>query len=123
MGYIEYKSNPLYGIMAQLRHIGGAMSKAHERYCQMPEVTFSTFVLSLASAALVGLGEVPDPATGRTSRDFPLVRHNIDVLEMLRQKTQGHLEQDEEHLLTNVLCELRLKYVIISDSACCCRTA
>ena len=31
----------------------------------MPEVTFSTFVLSLASSALVHLGEVPNPLTSR----------------------------------------------------------
>ena len=30
----------------------------------LPEVTFSTFVLSLASSALVQMGEVPDPETG-----------------------------------------------------------
>ncbi|MBD5538653.1 MAG: DUF1844 domain-containing protein, partial [Desulfovibrio sp.] len=35
----------------------------------LPEVTFSAFIISLASAALVGLGEVADPATGRVSRD------------------------------------------------------
>ena len=101
-----------------LYRLGGAMSSVQDQCGQMPEVTFSAFIISLASAALVGLGEVPDPATGKTARDFPLVRHNIDILEMLRQKTQGHLDQNEEHLLANVICELRLKYVINSDKAC-----
>lgn len=82
----------------------------------LPEVTFSTFVISLASAALVGLGEVPDPATGQVSRDLLLARHNIDVLEMLRQKTEGALDQQERGLLEHILCELRLKYVINSGS-------
>ena len=40
----------------------------------MPEVTFSAFIISLASAALVGLGEVADPATGTVSRDLLLAR-------------------------------------------------
>ena len=35
----------------------------------MPEVTFSTFVLSLASSALVHLGEVPNPETGSIARN------------------------------------------------------
>lgn len=83
---------------------------------QMPEVTFSAFIISLASSALVGLGEAPDPATGNPGRDMGLARHNIDTLEMLRQKTQGNLNPDEEKLLTSVLCELRLKFVINSDS-------
>lgn len=83
----------------------------------LPEVTFSTFVISLASAALVGLGEVPDPATGQVARDLLLARHNIDVLEMLRQKTEGALDAQEKGLLEHILCELRLKYVINSESS------
>ena len=85
--------------------------------CNFPEVTFSTFIISLASSALVGLGEVPDPGTGGVSRDFPLARHNIDILEMLRQKTLGRLEQQEARLLDNLLCDLRLKYVMLNDSS------
>lgn len=88
----------------------------------LPEVTFSTFIISLASAALVGLGEVPDPATGRVQRDLLLARHNIDILEMLRQKTEGGLDAQERGLLENVLCELRLKYVIGCDAEKAART-
>lgn len=77
-----------------------------------PEVTFSAFIMSLASSALVGLGEVPDPASGKIARDLILARHNIDLLDMLRQKTRGGVNEDEASLLESLLCELRLKYVI-----------
>lgn len=83
--------------------------------CELPQVTFSTFIISLASAVLVGLGEVPDPANGQVSRDLLMARHNIDVLDMLREKTSGGLEKEEAILLDSLLCELRLKYVIISQ--------
>lgn len=89
----------------------------------MPEVTFSAFIISLASAALVGLGEVADPATGTVSRDLLLARHNIDVLEMLRQKTEGGLNAKERALLDQILCDLHLKYVINSDSPAGCAGA
>lgn len=78
----------------------------------MPEVTFSTFILSLASSALVQLGEVPNPETGRVEQDLLLARHNIDVLEMLRQKTDRCLDEQERRLLEGILYELRMKYVI-----------
>ena len=80
-----------------------------------PEVTFSAFIISLASSALVGLGEVPDPSSGKTGKDMQLARHNIDLLEMLRQKTKNGVNEDEASLLESLLCELRLKYVIIND--------
>ncbi len=81
----------------------------------LPEVTFSAFIMSLASSALVGLGEVPDPATGVCNRDLTLARHNIDVLELIQQKTKGNLDDGETRMLASVICELRLKFVINSD--------
>ena len=69
----------------------------------MPEVTFSTFILSLASSALVHLGEVPSPDTGATEVDLPLAKHSIDVLEMLHDKTQNNLDDQERNLLEGIL--------------------
>jgi len=77
----------------------------------MPEATFSTFVLSLASSAMVHLGEVPDPGTGQVQPDLTLAKHTIDVLCMLKCKTEKGLDPDEKKLLEDLLYELRLKYV------------
>lgn len=77
----------------------------------MPEATFSTFILSLASSALVHLGEVPEPSTGQTQADLTLAKHTIDVLCMLKCKTEKGLDPEEKKLLEDVLYELRLKYV------------
>ena len=77
----------------------------------LPEVTFSTFVLSLASSALVHLGEVPNPETGKTYRDEALARNAIDLLTMLDDKTRNGLTPDESKLMRDVLYELRMKFV------------
>lgn len=84
----------------------------------LPEVNFSTFILSLASSALVQLGEVPDPQSGRVERDITLARHSIDILDMLRSKTEKCLDNDERELLNGILYELRMKYVIICGPDC-----
>lgn len=81
---------------------------------QMPEVTFSTFILSLASSALVQLGEVPDPSTGQTTMHLSSARHSIDMLEMLRCKTKGNLDSQESQMLDSMLYELRMKFVMKS---------
>lgn len=78
----------------------------------MPEVTFSTFVLSLASSALVQLGEVPNPETGVMDSNLALARNSIDVLSMLEDKTANGLTPEEAHLLKDVLYELRMKFVV-----------
>ena len=91
----------------------GAGQEADERKGQsLPAVTFSAFVLSIASSALVHLGEVPDPESGQTMRNLEVAKHNIDVLSMLRDRTVGNLDADEMRLIDAVLYELRLKYVM-----------
>ena len=83
--------------------------------CSMPQVTFSTFILSLASSALVQLGEVPNPETGETTCDLVMAKHTIDILTMLENKTRQCLDQDEARLLEGLLYELRMKYVMRKD--------
>lgn len=79
---------------------------------QLPKVDFSTFVLSLASSALVQLGEVPNPETKQSEENLPVAKHTIDILAMLHEKTGPCLTSEESRLLTGVLYELRMKYVI-----------
>lgn len=80
----------------------------------LPEVHFSTFVLSLTSSAMLHLGELPDPSTNTKSVDLSLAKHTIDILGMLQDKTKGNLKDDEKQLLDHVLTELRLKYVSLT---------
>ncbi|WP_027186952.1 DUF1844 domain-containing protein [Desulfovibrio cuneatus] len=78
----------------------------------MPMPTFSTFILSLASSALVQLGEAPDPSSGKMEEDIALAKHTIDILSMLQEKTQSCLDEDEKRLMNGLLYELRMKYVV-----------
>lgn len=80
--------------------------------CTLPQVTFSTFILSLASSALVQLGEVPNPETGATEQDLLMAKHTIEILSMLEEKTKNCLDNDEARLLEGILYELRMKYVM-----------
>lgn len=77
----------------------------------LPAVNFSTFIFSLSTSALMNLGELPDPNTRQSCRNIPLAKQTIDILAMLKEKTNGNLEREEEQLLSNLLYELRIKYV------------
>ena len=77
----------------------------------LPEVNFSTFIFSLSTSALLHLGELPDPNTGENCLNLPYAKQTIDILGMLQEKTRGNLEPDEQSLLSNLLYELRMKYV------------
>jgi hypothetical protein len=78
----------------------------------LPPADFAALVLSFASSALLHLGLVDDPQTGRPAeKSLPLARHSIDLLELLEAKTRGNLSPDEADLLANLLTELRVRYV------------
>lgn len=93
-----------------------AASAAERKCCGeqpcMPKPTFSTFALSLASSALVQLGEVPDPSTGEKGEDIVLAKHTIDILSMLQDKIENGLDAEESRLLEGLLYELRMKFVM-----------
>jgi hypothetical protein len=74
-------------------------------------MSFSSFVMSLATTAAVHFGEIHDPATNATEVNLPAAGQIIDILAMLQQKTSGNLTPDEHKLLDDVLYELRLRYV------------
>ena len=85
----------------------------------LPELNFSTFILSLSTSVLVHLGELPDPITNERNVSLPLAKQTISIIEILQQKTRGNLTADEERLIEDILFDLRMKYVcIVKPDAC-----
>lgn len=82
------------------------MSKAAEKKPELPPVSFSSFVVSLAQSAMSALGE------GRGAQvDLEIARHTIDLLSVLWEKTKGNLDDEEHRLLEAVLYETRMKFL------------
>lgn len=82
-----------------------------EGRCVMPEVTFSTFIMSLNTSVLYHLGELPDPETGQRVVNVDLARHAIDTLVVLEQKTKGNLNDEESELIKNILYDVKIRFV------------
>ncbi len=78
---------------------------------QKLEASFSTLVLSIGSTAAMALGLAPNPQTGQTEKDLTLARFNIDLLLMLKEKTQTHRSEDESRFLDRMLSDLQLAFV------------
>ncbi|HTE54362.1 MAG TPA: DUF1844 domain-containing protein [Kofleriaceae bacterium] len=77
----------------------------------LPPLDFSTFVLSLASTAMVHLGQLPGPGDDTPERDLPAAKQAIDMLTMLDDKTRGNLDESEQKLLRSILYDLRVAFV------------
>ena len=75
-------------------------------------IDFPTFLISIGSAALIHLGEAPDPTSGEKAPvNLPLAQQSIDLLALLQEKTKGNLAPDESRFLDTLLYDLRMKYV------------
>jgi hypothetical protein len=77
----------------------------------LPEVSFVSFLFSLSTSALIQLGEIQDPLTQQFAKNLPLAKQTIDIIGMLKEKTKGNLDTDEEKLIEHVLYDLRIRYV------------
>ena len=75
---------------------------------------FGAYIISLGTSAYVAMGNIEDPTTGEKSVDLPTARQLIEILKMLRTKTEGNLEPDEERLLGGLIYELRMAFVEVS---------
>ena len=75
-------------------------------------LSFTAFVLSLASTAAIHFGDLADPISGqRIEPNLEGASQMIEILALLEQKTRGNLTAEERQVLEQVLYELRLRYV------------
>ncbi len=90
---------------------------AGREHPQSPEVDFTTFIISLASSAMIHLGQAPHPDAENTEINLPMAKQVVDMIAMLKDKTQGNLEPEEERYLHAVLYDLRLRFVDATKSS------
>lgn len=78
----------------------------------MSDLSFTSFVLSLATTAAIHFGDVPDPSTGEKGAvNLDGAGQMIEILSLLDEKTRGNLTAEERQVLEQVLYELRLRFV------------
>ena len=81
----------------------------------MPELSFTAFVISLASTAAIHFGDLADPNTGRKgSINLEGASQMIDILVLMEEKTKGNLTAEERTVLEQVLYELRMRFISVS---------
>jgi hypothetical protein len=100
-------SEPASGPQAAAEH----HAASHHSSQPPPELTFAAFLWSLSEQALAALGEIPDPMSGKVTHDLVLAQQMIDIIIMLREKTRGNLDAEEQAMLKEILSGLQMKYV------------
>ncbi|MCS7231100.1 MAG: DUF1844 domain-containing protein [Elusimicrobiota bacterium] len=71
---------------------------------------FIALITSLASTCWMQLGKVPNPMTNKIEKELESAKFTIELLRMLKNKTQGNLTTEEEQVLISVITDLELNY-------------
>ena len=82
---------------------------------KLPDADFRTLVGTIASQAIMGLGAMADPKSGRVIIDLEGAKFSIDLLAVLDEKTKGNLSEEEATELAQVLVELRNRFVQVNQ--------
>lgn len=77
----------------------------------LPPLDFSSIVFPIYTQALVKLGLLEDPQSGKVETNLEYAKRLIDILDLLRDRTKGNLEEEEEKFLEAVLSQLKLHYL------------
>ncbi len=85
--------------------------KEQKERTTLPPVDFGSFILSLSTTAFIHLGEVSDPTGKQKMVNLEAAKQMVDIIQMLKEKTEGNLTQEESSLIDNLLYELKLKYM------------
>jgi len=77
-----------------------------------PPATLEFLITTLATQAMMALGQMANPISGKADVRLPEAKHFIDMLTVLEEKTAGNRTPDESALLDGFLHELRMAFVL-----------
>ncbi len=75
------------------------------------QVNFSNFINSLGLECLVSLGKIENPLSKTKEVNQKQSRYIIDTLDMIKEKTKGNLNADEEKLLEDLSAYLKMLFL------------
>src|SRR4029079_8802474 len=94
----------------------GSESKAeHVGDVPMPPASFEMLLTTLATEALMALGQLPHPVTGKAQQHPQQAKYLIDTIDVLREKTKGNLSPHEDQASEGLLHQLRLAFIQVAS--------
>ena len=81
----------------------------------LPPLEFSSLILPFYTQALIKLGLARDPISDTMTENLELVKRLIDLLDLLKKRTEGNLEPEEGRLLVSCIHQLRMAYMEKAD--------
>jgi hypothetical protein len=97
------------------RKIDSLLDEAGAQRPKDMEITFERLIVSLYMQAMAQLGMIREDENTPPRPDVISARQTIDTIALLGDKTKGNLTERESHMLQNVLFELRMAFLEITN--------
>ena len=82
---------------------------------ELPPADLTFIATTMYMQALMSLGLIPNPVTGKATVQIQHAKHAVDTLEVLQQKTEGNRSPEEREAIEHMLHELRMAYITVRD--------
>lgn len=77
----------------------------------IPPLDITSLLVPFYTQALVKLGVINDPISGKPEVDLEYARRLIDLIDLFKEKTKGNLTGEEENFVESVIYKLKTTYV------------
>ncbi|MEA3207124.1 MAG: hypothetical protein QOE70_181 [Chthoniobacter sp.] len=88
--------------------------QTHTEAGEMTQI-FIEFVMMQAQNAALFLGQVPNPRGQEVEVNLPLAKMFIDQLAVIREKTKGNLNPDEQKVIDSAISQLQMAFVEVAQ--------
>jgi len=85
--------------------------KIDETEVLLPPLDFSSLILPFYTQAVIKLGLAEDPLSTKQEENLELAKRLIDLLDLLKERTEGNLKPEEEKFLTGCIHHLKMAYM------------
>lgn len=82
--------------------------KEKELLKHLEKASLSNLILSISSSALIYMGLEPKM---KEKKDILMAKFNIDMLEILKEKTQNNCTESETQLLDHCITDLKMNFI------------
>lgn len=79
----------------------------------LPAPSFEMLLTTLATEAMMSLGQMPIPGQQQPEVNLPQAQYVIDLISVLKDKTVGNLSNEEKTTLDDLLHQLRMMYLAV----------